>query len=89
MRRVFLAVVLVAALLPLVAACQKAYDERAAVEEEAAPSCECEEKCPECVCEEEGKPPAPRGDGKGKGKGKGSGGGPCGEGKGRGPGGGV
>ncbi len=75
MRRILVTTILVAALLPLVVACQKTYDERPAGELENAEPCDCEEPCPDCICEDEGKPRAPRGEGKGKGKGKGSGGG--------------
>ena len=80
MRRLILTLITAAALLPLVAACQKTFDERPAMDEAAAPSCDCEEKCLDCEaagaceggdCDGRGR----GGEGKGKGWGKGKGGG--------------
>jgi hypothetical protein len=80
-RRLIPITILVAALLPLVAACQKTSEDRAAVDAEGAPSCDCEEKCPDCeaagACEGrdcDGRGRGGEGKGKGKGWGKGKGG---------------
>ena len=58
MRRIVPLLILLAAALPLVAACQKTYDERPAGELGNAEPCDCEETCPDCICEKEGKAPA-------------------------------
>ena len=58
MRRVVLLIILVAALLPLIAACQKTYDERPAADLGNAEPCDCEEPCPDCICEDKGEAPA-------------------------------
>jgi hypothetical protein len=57
-RRIIPFLIVLAALLPLVAACQKKYGERAAGELANAESCDCEEPCPDCICEKEGEAPA-------------------------------
>jgi len=58
-RRILVTTILVAALLPLVAACQRSYYEPPPGEIVEAEPCDCEEPCPDCICEEGGKAPAP------------------------------
>jgi hypothetical protein len=57
--RIIVTTILVAALLPLVAACQKSYEELPPGELVEAEPCDCEEPCPDCICEEPGEAPAP------------------------------
>jgi hypothetical protein len=56
--QIIVTAIAVAALLPLVAACQKYPDEPPAGELVDAESCDCEEPCPDCICEKEGEAPA-------------------------------
>jgi hypothetical protein len=50
---------MVAAWLPLAAACQRPNDELPAAELVEPEPCDCEEPCPDCICEEGAKAPAP------------------------------
>ena len=59
MRRILVTTILVAALLPLVAACQRSVNELPAGELVEPEPCDCEEPCPDCICEEGGETLAP------------------------------